>query len=59
MTISKDDPEGHRSVWASVEKDIGSFEDFGDVDLDEVTPLSPAVLRMCIDAYIDGLPAHG
>jgi hypothetical protein len=26
--------------WASIEKDIGSFEDFGDVDLDEVTPLS-------------------
>jgi hypothetical protein len=64
MTISKDDLEGRSrrpsvGVWASVEKDIGSFEDFGDVDLDEVTPLSLAVLRMCIDAYIDGLPAHG
>ncbi|SFK58679.1 hypothetical protein SAMN04488085_102347 [Geodermatophilus ruber] len=44
--------------WVSIEKDIGSFEDFGDVDLDEVTPLSLAVLQMCIDAYIDGLPAH-
>jgi hypothetical protein len=40
----------------SVEKDIGSFEDFGDVDLDEVTPLSLAVLQMCIDAYLAGLP---
>jgi hypothetical protein len=38
--------------------DIGSFEDFGDVDLDEVTPLQLAVLQMCIDAYIDGLPAQ-
>jgi hypothetical protein len=45
-----------RRFWTSVEKDIGSFEDFGDVDLDEVTPLSLAVLQMCIDAYLAGLP---
>jgi hypothetical protein len=44
--------------WARIEKDIGSLEDFGDVDLDEVTPLSLAVLQMCIDAYIDGLPVY-
>jgi hypothetical protein len=56
--------ERARGFWASIEKDIGSFEDFedfedfGDVDLDEVTPLSLAVLQMCIDAYIEGLPAH-
>jgi hypothetical protein len=40
-----------------VEKDIGSFEEFGDVDLDEVTPLSLAVLQMCIDAHVAGLPS--
>ena len=46
-----------RRFWASIEKDMGSFEDFGDVDLDEVTPLSLAVLQMCIDAHVAGLPA--
>jgi hypothetical protein len=45
-----------RRFWTSIEKDIGSFEEFGDVDLDEVTPLSLAVLQMCIDAYVAGLP---
>jgi hypothetical protein len=29
------------------------------VDLDEVTPVSLAVLQMCIDAYVAGLPASG
>ncbi len=46
-----------RRFWTSIEKDIGSSEDFGDVDLDEVTPLSLAVLQMCIDAYVAGSPA--
>lgn len=45
-----------RRFWTSVEMDIGSFDDFGDVDLDEVTPLSLAVLQICIDAYVAGLP---
>lgn len=45
--------------WTSIERDIGTFEDFGDVNLDEVTPLSLAVLQMCIDAYVAGLPASG
>lgn len=45
-----------RRFWISIEKDIGSFEDLGDVDLDEVVPLSLYVLQMCIDAYIAGLP---
>jgi hypothetical protein len=46
-----------RRFWTAIEKDIGSFEeDFGDVDLDQVTPLSLAVLQMCIDAYVAGLP---
>ena len=30
--------------------DIGSFEDFGDVDFDEVVPLSIMILQWCIDA---------
>lgn len=45
-----------RRFWTSIEKDIGSFEDFGDVDIDEVVPLSLYVLQMCIDAYVAGLP---
>lgn len=45
-----------RRFWTSIEKDIGSFEEFGDINLDEVTPLSLAVLQMCIDAYVAGLP---
>jgi len=48
-----------RRFWTSIEKDIGSFEDFGDVDLDEVTPLSLAVLQICVDAYVAGLPHVG
>lgn len=44
-----------RRFWTSMEKDFGSFDDFGDVDIDEVTPLSLAVLQMCIDAYVAGL----
>jgi hypothetical protein len=47
---------GIRRFWTSIEKDIGSFDDFGDVELDEVTPLSLYVLQMCIDAYVAGLP---
>jgi len=43
--------------WASVEKDVGSFEDFGEVDLDEVVPLSLMILQQCIDAYSAGLDA--
>jgi len=43
--------------WTGIDKDIGSFEDFGDVDLDEVTSLSLVVLQTCIDAYIAGPPA--
>lgn len=45
-----------RRFWTSIERDIGTFDDFGDVDLDEVTPLSLAVLEMCIDAYLADPP---
>lgn len=45
-----------RRFWRRIEKDMGTFGGFGDVELDEVTPLSLFVLRMCIDAYVAGLP---
>lgn len=41
--------------WTEVEKDIGTFEDHGDIDLDEVSPLSLYMLDMCIKAYVEGL----
>ena len=44
-----------RRFWSSVEKDVGNFEHFGDVDLDEVVPLSLKILQQCIDAYVAGL----
>ncbi|PXY34814.1 hypothetical protein BAY59_04760 [Prauserella coralliicola] len=44
-----------RRFWTRIEKDTGSFEEFGAVSLDDVTPLSLAVLQMCIDAYVAGL----
>jgi hypothetical protein len=44
-----------RRFWSSVEKDVGTFEDFGDVDLDEVVPLSLMILQQCIDGYVAGL----
>jgi hypothetical protein len=47
-----------RRFWTSMEKDIGSFEEFGDVDIDEVLPLSLCVLQMCIDAYVAGIDAQ-
>lgn len=46
-----------RRFWTSVEKDVGSFDDFGNLELEEVTPLSLFVLEMCLDAYVAGLPA--
>ncbi len=36
---------GIRRFWTSIEKDMGSFDDFGDVELDEVTPLFLYVRR--------------
>jgi hypothetical protein len=45
-----------RRFWTQIEVDVGTFEDLGEVDVDEVQPLSLMILQMCIDAYIDGLP---
>lgn len=44
-----------RRFWSGIEKDVGTFEHLGDVDLDEVVPLSLMILQQCIDAYAAGL----
>jgi hypothetical protein len=44
-----------RRFWTQVEVDIGTFEDFGEVSVDDATPVSLMVLQLCIDAYADGL----
>ena len=44
-----------RRFWISIERDIGTFDEFGEVDLDEVVPLSMLVLQQCLDAYVAGL----
>jgi hypothetical protein len=43
--------------WTSIEADYGTFEEFPDIDLDEVVPLSMAVLQQCFDAYAEDLEA--
>ena len=44
-----------RRFWTGIEMDVGTFDDYGDVELDEITPVSIAVLSLCIDAYAAGL----
>lgn len=49
----------HR-FWINVELSTGGFfrpdgSDVGDVDADEVTPLSMMVLQQCLDAYLEGI----
>lgn len=41
--------------WVQVDKDLGTFEEFGDVDTDEVVPGRIALLDTCIQAYMGGL----
>lgn len=41
--------------WVQVEKDIGTFDDHGDVDVNAVQSGSLLVLDMCIQAYVEGL----
>jgi hypothetical protein len=41
--------------WIQVEMDIGTFEEFGDIDIDEVVPAYVAMLEVCIKAYVEGL----
>jgi hypothetical protein len=51
----------HR-FWIDIELSTGGFflpdgSDVGDVDAEEVVPLSLMVLQQCMDAYLDGLAA--
>ncbi|PPH96028.1 hypothetical protein C5C56_15470 [Rathayibacter sp. AY1D1] len=41
--------------WIQIEKDIGTFDTHGDVDIDSVESGPLLVLDMCIRAHIDGL----
>lgn len=41
--------------WTQVEKDTGTFDKYGDVDLDDITPGRLLVLQLCVQAYVDGL----
>jgi len=41
--------------WTRIEIDLGSFEQFGDVEADEVTPGRLLLFQLCIDAYVEGL----
>lgn len=43
--------------WTEVEAAIGTFEDYPDLDLDEVTNVRILLLDLCISAYGDGLTA--
>lgn len=45
--------------WTQIEIDIGTFEDQGEVTVDDAFPASLAVLQLCIDAYLEGLPGSG
>jgi hypothetical protein len=45
--------------WTLVEIEIGSFDDHGAVDVDDVVPGRLLLLRTCIAAYVDGLPRTG
>jgi hypothetical protein len=44
-----------RTFWVDYEISIGSFDHLGEVDTDDVVPLSLMVLQQCIDAYAAGL----
>jgi hypothetical protein len=44
--------------WTEVEADIGTFEAYPELDLDEVTNGRILLLDLCISAYGDGLTAH-
>jgi hypothetical protein len=44
-----------RRFWTQIEIDIGSFDDHGDVTVDDVQPLSLLALGMFIDAYSEGV----
>ena len=37
--------------WTRIEIDLGAFEQFGDVETDDVTPGRLVLLQLCIGAY--------
>jgi len=39
--------------WTQIEADIGTFEDFPDVDVSEIRPVSMTVLGLCLEAVIE------
>lgn len=41
--------------WTRVEMDLGTYEAYGEVDLDDITPGPILLLQICIDAYVEGL----
>jgi len=41
--------------WTEIERDLGTFDDYPDLDLDDVIPSRLAVLELCLSAYLDGL----
>ncbi|TQM65152.1 hypothetical protein [Humibacillus xanthopallidus] len=43
--------------WVQVEADIGTFDEYPDVDLDEVVNGRVALIDLCIQAYTEGLPS--
>ena len=45
--------------WTQIEIDIGTFEAQGEVTVDDAFPAYLAVLKLCIDAYLEGLPDSG
>lgn len=36
--------------WTQVEMDIGTFDDYENIDLDDITSASIALLRHCVEA---------
>ena len=43
--------------WTEVEHSLGTFDEFPDLDLDEVVPGRIALLDLCVQAYAAGLTA--
>lgn len=43
----------HR-FWTQVEKDVGTFEEYGDINIDDVISGPIAFLSKCIEAYDEG-----
>ncbi|GAB3848989.1 hypothetical protein GCM10029963_32700 [Micromonospora andamanensis] len=48
----------HR-FWTQIEFDFGTFEEYGSISLDDVTPGPILLLQMCVDAYVEGLEDDG